>query len=439
MQTFNSNVDSPSVPATTGETQTPLDVIVGDGLGLEIVASNIDSPSVSATTSSPREPSDAIIGENSGLKIVRNSASYRQPQLVEEKADIVQSNTLHTSFSPPIWRLPTEILSEIFLYCLPEDEHLVYASRLAPLLLTRICRQWREVAVSLPKLWCRLQLEVGYDDWPRRAFHLDNWETRAFGYDSWLKRSGGGPLSLRLTCRSDWSVLQTLLQPYIQQISSLSLNFHSYHGTFMMEDFHTLKELAISKYMSVDDPAQVTSINRSLSKLPVNLRKIKIKGIWFNRTRLDLFAASGWGCLTHIEMRMDGLDAFTRTLRLCPNLCSLKMTGVPSRRIRTPESVMHTNLQSLSMSWNIDRNMSENLDLFKVITLPNLRVLEARRMGRWPHDSFMRFLTRSEYPLERLVFDVAVWTTARERAEYATLVPSFELIADPGGNFDVDE
>ncbi|KAG1813978.1 uncharacterized protein BJ212DRAFT_1432772, partial [Suillus subaureus] len=127
--------------------------------------SNVDSSSVSATTDEPRKPLDVITGEDLGLQTVRNGVSYRRRQLGEEKAVIIQSNTACRSLSSPIWRLPTEILSEIFLYCLPEDEHLVYASRQAPMLLTRICRRWREVAVGFPRLWCRLKVVFWYGGW----------------------------------------------------------------------------------------------------------------------------------------------------------------------------------------------------------------------------------------------------------------------------------
>ncbi|KAG1814006.1 uncharacterized protein BJ212DRAFT_388415 [Suillus subaureus] len=271
MRTFKS--------ATTCEPQKPPHVIISENLDLETVTSNVDSALVSATSDGPQNPSDTIIGEDSDLQIVRNGVICRQRQLIEGTADVVQSNTLRGSFSSPIWRLPTEILSEIFLYCLPEDEHWVYSSKLAPLLLTRICRRWRDVAVGLPRLWCRLQLEVWHNTWQERAYPRDDWQTRAFGYDSWLKRSGACPLSLRLKCRTDWSKLQSLLQPYIQQISSLSLDFLSSIGPFVMEDFHALKELTIRQYIR-DRPAR--GINRSLLKLPVNLRRINMKDLWFD-------------------------------------------------------------------------------------------------------------------------------------------------------------
>lgn len=353
--------------------------------------SNVDSPSVSATT-----------GELQNL------------------ADIIQSNTSRTSFSSPIHRLPTEILSEIFLYCLPEDEHLMYASRRAPMLLTRICRRWREVAVGLPMLWCRLQLEFWYEDWQGRALSQDDWPTRAFGYDSWLKRSAGCPLSLRLECGAHWNELQKLLQPYIRQISSLSLGFLSCHDPFMLEDFHALKELTIRKYMP-DDPLQ--AINNSLSKLPVNLRKINTENMWFDRKQLNFFSDSAWARLTHIEIDVDGLGAITRILRLCPDLSSLKMVGM-LHLVHTAESVTHTNLKSLCMSWSTPPTSAGGLGLFKGITLPNLRVLETSYTGPWPHEDFVEFLMRSKCPLEKLVLDSTVRVTSQQREEYAAFVPS---------------
>ncbi|KAG2090575.1 hypothetical protein BD769DRAFT_413506 [Suillus cothurnatus] len=129
-------------------------------MNMQTFNSNTNSPWVLATAGEPQKSLDSIIGEDSGLRTIRNSVSHCQGQPVEEKGVIVQSNTSRTSFSSPICRLPSEILSEIFLYCLPKDKHLTYTSRQAPMLLTRICRQWREVAVGLPMLWCRLRLQM---------------------------------------------------------------------------------------------------------------------------------------------------------------------------------------------------------------------------------------------------------------------------------------
>ncbi|KAJ7024842.1 hypothetical protein C8F04DRAFT_901392, partial [Mycena alexandri] len=51
----------------------------------------------------------------------------------------------------PIPTLPVEVTTEVFFRCLPENP--VLSGKLAPMLLGRICRQWRDVACSTPRLW----------------------------------------------------------------------------------------------------------------------------------------------------------------------------------------------------------------------------------------------------------------------------------------------
>ncbi|KAG1886112.1 hypothetical protein F4604DRAFT_62910 [Suillus subluteus] len=386
--------------------------------------SNIDSPPVSAAIGEMQKPLDAIMCKESGQETVRNGVSYRQRQLVEEKANIIQSNTSPRQFSSSIWRLPTEILSQIFLYCLPEDEEcLSPIRRQAPLLLTGICRRWREVAVDLPSLWCTLQLTAD-----------NNWYRRARFYDSWLKRSAGRPLSLTLECLSDLSEPRSLLQEYSSQISSLRLEFFDYLGPFMMEDFHALKELTIQNY-GFDRKGD---INRSLSKLPVNLRRLNMPDQMFSRRRLNFFSDSAWAHLTHLEINIQGLDAFPRILHLCPKLSYVTVLGIFDP-IQNPEPITHTNLQTLRMYGDALSHPDGDLGLFNVITLPNLRVVETRHIGKWPHEEFKEFLMRSKCPLESLRFGSAVWTTDQQREEYVTLLPSLELTVDPDSSFDISE
>ncbi|KAG1742870.1 hypothetical protein EDB19DRAFT_1604251, partial [Suillus lakei] len=67
------------------------------------------------------------------------------------------SMNLHKRLMSALWCFPTEILSQIFCHCLPkipELPDLQLPSELStPMLLTRICRQWRGVAMDLPNLW----------------------------------------------------------------------------------------------------------------------------------------------------------------------------------------------------------------------------------------------------------------------------------------------
>lgn len=54
-------------------------------------------------------------------------------------------------------RIPPEILSIIFQFCLPGPQA-EFSPSLAPLLLTRICGHWRRVAHSTPQLWMELNV-----------------------------------------------------------------------------------------------------------------------------------------------------------------------------------------------------------------------------------------------------------------------------------------
>ncbi|KAG1771868.1 hypothetical protein EV702DRAFT_633086 [Suillus placidus] len=350
----------------------------------------------------------------------KNGVSYRRRQLVEENVKIVQSNNSYREFSSAFWRLPTEILAQIFLYCIPETEHWTPAPYLAPMLLTTVCQRWREVAVDMPDLWRRLRLEVGEGDWQQRAFCLD----------SYLKRSRGRQLSLTLEYHTnDWTELRSLLQPYVDQISSLTLEFFSGAGALVMSDFRALEELDIYTQGSGSELA----VTQSIAQLPPNLRSLQLMGLWFDPEMLSGFNPLAWAGLTELEIVVDGLDSFPRLLRLCPNLSSLTMIVIFTE-IETLETLAHDKLQSLRISaaaGDLHSDSIENIGLFNAIMLPNLRTLEVRNLGQWPHEEFKDFLTRSKCPLETLIFGGGVMTTDQQLEEYATLFPSLDLTADP--------
>lgn len=256
------------------------------------------------------------------------------------------------------------------------------------------------------------------------AVQEPDWQKLVICCNSWLERSGACPLSLKLKCYHGWDKLQNLLQPYAQKILSLTLDFLTKNGgPFMVEDFHALEELTINPYVAFPTNA----LDRSLSKLPVNLRRLNMNRMLFNREQFNFFSDSTWARLTHVGLTVNGLDAFTGLLRLCPNLTSLTITAT-LYLVEHVEPATHLNLQSLSMSWIALLGSSEDLFPFKDITLPNLRVLEATHDLQWEHEQFMEFLMRSKCSLERLAFNRAMGITAERREEYTAFIPCVELL-----------
>ncbi|KAJ6457146.1 hypothetical protein C8R47DRAFT_919272, partial [Mycena vitilis] len=53
----------------------------------------------------------------------------------------------------PVFELPPEIISRIFVQCLPTHGRIRPSPRTPPLLFTQVCRDWRDIALSTCELW----------------------------------------------------------------------------------------------------------------------------------------------------------------------------------------------------------------------------------------------------------------------------------------------
>ncbi|KAK7046265.1 F-box domain-containing protein, partial [Favolaschia claudopus] len=103
--------------------------------------------------------------------------------------------------------LPFELISKIFIHCLPRYGRVRPDPQLAPLLLLQICRRWRAVALATPWLWNSIFLEcfresgytglsVLFEDELPLAIH-----PIASLVDLWFSRCEGFPLSITLLSR----------------------------------------------------------------------------------------------------------------------------------------------------------------------------------------------------------------------------------------------
>ncbi|KAE9402265.1 hypothetical protein BT96DRAFT_778919, partial [Gymnopus androsaceus JB14] len=98
-----------------------------------------------------------VLLSNSQLQLSQLESEVARVQSVlddsSHRREIVKKyNESHRALMSPIRRLPTEMLSEIFLRCLPVHYPVGDVSQ-APLLLTFISREWRQTAIGTPSLW----------------------------------------------------------------------------------------------------------------------------------------------------------------------------------------------------------------------------------------------------------------------------------------------
>ena len=91
-----------------------------------------------------------------------------------------------TNSSPISW-LPSELLSLIFSFCLPDERYPNPSPTTAPLLPARVCSSWRRIAKSTPELWDSVHLNYQGSAEDMRLANL------------WMQRSGDRPLSLSLS------------------------------------------------------------------------------------------------------------------------------------------------------------------------------------------------------------------------------------------------
>ncbi|KAG1771504.1 hypothetical protein EDD22DRAFT_947940 [Suillus occidentalis] len=137
-----------------------------------------------------------------------------------------------------------------------------------------------------------------------------------------------------------------------------------------------------------------------------------------------------WAHLTHVEIAICQPSLIHQLLQLGPNLTSLEIgLGFYDEVPLTYEPFAHTNLQTLCISNACPMQMGTP-DLFNALTLPNLRVLEARYVRPWPHEELKTFLARSSCPLESLIFGNGVTTTDEQREEYITLIPFLDIVVN---------
>ncbi|KAG2130799.1 uncharacterized protein EDB93DRAFT_74391 [Suillus bovinus] len=355
-----------------------------------------------------------------------DGVKHLHQQLVERKDKITQSMHFHKGLLSPLWRLPAELLSEIFHHCLPEAEQKIERSACwlgleAPMLFTGICRRWKEVATSTPSLWCRLHIEVTDISWQRVSSC----------YDLQLKWSRGLPLSLAVQCYKDHhsTTLRRLLHPYMHQISSLYIFFffRADKPQLLLTDLPALEELTIyfNDHVMLDSVLQFPSTMRRFTAILPSYQRNNLGLMWAHLT--DLAVGEVFHPAKIIEM-----------LQLCPNLSSLAIRSAFQNERPILEPITHTSIQSLRIDYigYYDRSLCS---FFRALSLPNLRFLEVRldcHDGiKDIHRALKALLKRSGCALERLTFGIKVHSnmTDKQRAEYTTLIPSLEIgITDSG-------
>ncbi|KAJ7735969.1 hypothetical protein B0H16DRAFT_1574926 [Mycena metata] len=314
----------------------------------------------------------------------------------------------------PVLTLPFEITSKIFLDCLPEecdDPVRPYPSQdEAPLVLTRVCRDWRTIALSTSMLWSHVRIELDSDE--GRGSLDSKWVALL---DIWLQRSQQQPLSLVVSNHSYADPDETLLRvldSHSRRWRNVALKLpFNYFPRLAARSLPLLERLTLSAHGSPDIINPISAFRHA----PI-LRHVCFEG-GMHPADVNL----PWEQLTSVELYGASADDCLELLRLAPNVtrCVLDVQyDSHGLAIGSPLPSLSSFTFTGPASWGI----------LRFLAMPALQRLDLSRCS--PSRNFapiIQFLKRSECDLRELKIYVRS-TSAVQTIFLLHLLPSLTSV-----------
>ncbi|KAL1696801.1 hypothetical protein GGG16DRAFT_42486 [Schizophyllum commune] len=155
-----------------------------------------------APTADERQSTLALIqnwrAEEAALEAEVRALQAALTQKSAQLEDVRGRIHLHRGALSPLRSLPLEVLQHIFRLTLPTTHNALLSPDEPPLLLTRNCRAWREVALSTPELWASFHVVCTPFDTDMSEQARQVVELRLRAVETWLARSGTWPLDISI-------------------------------------------------------------------------------------------------------------------------------------------------------------------------------------------------------------------------------------------------
>ncbi|KAH6897923.1 hypothetical protein BKA70DRAFT_1159527, partial [Coprinopsis sp. MPI-PUGE-AT-0042] len=383
--------------------------------------------------------------------------------LKNERVGIVLPST--RAHAQPHTVLPTDVLREIFMFCLSCDRFPSVDSLEAPLLLTQICRDWRLLVLNTPTLWNRIDIpiptlhlvygsqRVSSPANPQAAFKKAG---ILFGeaLSTWLTRTGGCHLSFTIRqddnyeaqedeiCRRVLSILLRKSQSWKSVKLHCPLRNMEAVIQRSSDQFGQLEALEVNctSRSKLDEPPKLVPLFpfpiytaagsnpdltcwttsgafeapslRSLSLTPLDEPIDSLNVAWGQLTQLVIEKQGWFADYGPIESSLFlDIPALVRLLRQCSQLERLRVALTPCSRPPDPDQEELLSPLVLPMlttlEFNEDRNSS--FRFFDVLEAPSLRNLEFQTLLKPQHTmlpwSPFPFLERQGNQIEELTID----------------------------------
>ncbi|KIM34837.1 hypothetical protein M413DRAFT_450033 [Hebeloma cylindrosporum] len=362
------------------------------------------------------------------------------------RSDLTLEIEDHRSLLSPIHHLPVDVLQEIFAACLPITHNPVVSRYEAPLLLTQVCRNWRDIVLSTPHFWSAIHIPIpslpldpishslpadGLSNYLDGLLSLIR--ERMAAVHAWLERSKGSPLSISVfdngNCPKEVCdiVLDTIIH-FSPRWKHLQLDTHSCDLTRIAcltpSEIPQLVSLVIENEFSTEIPL-VTGPSPNAVPFAWSTSRIiqapKLQELVFIRPTENIVEFPlRWSQMTCISLGSISssrplvtaalsLKQVAFILRSCPQLvwCGLEillLAGHPDEN----QSPIH--LASLESFCFHDSGVDVS-SLFSILDFPSLKYLRFHSTSRegWTHSPLDNLLPRIT-TLERLTTEPRFFT-----------------------------
>ncbi|KIM81226.1 hypothetical protein PILCRDRAFT_821679 [Piloderma croceum F 1598] len=321
-----------------------------------------------------------IDAEIARLQAKRNSTSLRLRKL--------------KAMASPIRRIPVEVIAHIFCCSLPDKPDL-RVSR-SPLVLGRVCGDWRKIALSTPRLWSSLHLEF----WLKRSTPFT-----IIAIETWFSRSHDCPLTLAVHGTDLAPPLAQCLAKFSERWQHLDLDTPASSLAYLSAIRNRLPRLQSLNLRLCLDDNDVTQVVDTFENAP-QLRAVVLP----HHTKHSLFQLP-WHQLTKLIVSGIAIEDVLSALHCCPNLVEL---GVVEPALFDDDSLLEDytfpkrpivslpQLQKLDISITVQT--AEFFDHLLLPALHDLSMISSLITGEWPQSEFMSLLFRSSCNLTRLTF-----------------------------------
>jgi F-box-like len=375
-----------SCGSTTVADATAIPSPLPDRVGTNYVPSSSEANLIRSTLSQVQCNISLLDHESDRLRAMLDRVSHNRKTLLKFSAE-------YQALLSPTRCLPPEVLAEIFYYCSPENwiDDNPHDKR-ATMLSSHVCRLWRQVALSMPRLWSSLSLEI------RTA----NYESSLSLAKSWLSRSGGCPLKLRILCFDRSRNLQFLVDTILPLC-------HRWQNLYIVVLFAEIDDfvaaighvprLEMLDLSVLDSPDFLTT-----RPLPVRIFESapKLRNVCLSDGIIPHGVQLPWDQLTEFRVGLCGVYDCLEALTWLPNLVKF---GVDLAIVKTPPSgaihhvIQLPHLTTMTLFPRVNPGY-----FFDHLALPSLADFEYYdEVGcTWKQRQFISLLLRSSCSLRRL-------------------------------------